>query len=180
MNRAVFLDRDGTVNIDKNYLYKIGDFEFELGAVEALAYLYNKGFKLIIISNQSGIARGYFSVEDVEKLHDHIRTEALKNGFEFAGIYYCPHYENGSVPEYSVRCECRKPGTALIEKAIREHDIDRSGSYMVGDKEADMVSGSKAGLTTILVGTGYGKETKMKFKGFDHYLENIADIKKII
>jgi len=180
MNKAVFLDRDGTVCVEKNYLFKIEDFEFENGAVEALRYLYKKGFKLIIISNQSGVARGYFTVGDVEKLHDHIKKEALKNGFEFAGIYYCPHYEKGSVPEFSVSCDCRKPKTALIEKAITDHDIDRSESYMIGDKEADMISGAKAGLTTVLVGSGYGKETKLNFSGYDHFIANVAEIKKII
>jgi D,D-heptose 1,7-bisphosphate phosphatase len=179
-NRAVFLDRDGTINVDKNYLYRIEDFEFEAGAAEALKHLFDKGYKLIIISNQSGVARGYFTVEDVERLHDHIKKEAVRSGFEFAGIYYCPHYTKGTVKEFSIECACRKPGTALIEQAIKEHKIDRSGSYMIGDKEADMIAGKKAGLTTILVGTGCGKETKKNYKDFDHYFDNIMEVKTII
>lgn len=179
-NRAVFLDRDGTVNVDKNYLYRVEDFQFETGVAGTLKYLYDKGFKLIIISNQSGVARGYFTVEDVEKLHDHIKKEAVRSGFEFSGIYYCPHYAKGAVKEFSIECECRKPGTALIEQAIKEHGIDISGSFMIGDKEADIIAGKKAGLTTILVGTGYGKETKKNFKDFDHYFENIMEVKTII
>lgn len=180
MHRAVFLDRDGTVNIDKDYLFAISDFEFEIGVPASLKYLYDKGFKLIIISNQSGIARGYFSVSDVEKLHEHIRKEAEKFGFSFAGIYYCPHYPKGSVPEFSIECDCRKPGNALIEKAITEHNIDRNESYMIGDKEADITAGLKSGLTTILVGTGYGKRTADTFKGYDFYIEYLSEIKKII
>ncbi|HQO09920.1 MAG TPA: HAD family hydrolase [Clostridiales bacterium] len=180
MHKAVFLDRDGTVNVDKNYLIRIEDFEFEAGVPAALKYLYDKGYKLIIISNQSGIARGYFSVNDVEKLHERIRNEAEKRGFSFAGIYYCPHYAEGSVPEYSIDCECRKPGTALIEKAMVEHDIDRNESYMIGDKKADITAGKNAGLTTILVGTGYGKQTAETFREYDFYIEYLSEIKKII
>ncbi len=178
--RAVFLDRDGTVNVDKDYLYRIEDFEFEKNVPETLKYLYDKGYKLIIISNQSGIARGYFTVEDVEKLHDHIEKEAEAEGFKITEFYYCPHLPEGKIKEFSVECGCRKPGTGLIDKAVDDHDIDTASSFMIGDKEADMVSGRKAGLTTILVGTGYGKETVNNFKDYDHYFEDISGVRSII
>jgi D,D-heptose 1,7-bisphosphate phosphatase len=177
---AVFLDRDGTVNVDKDYLYKSGDFEFEKDVVRTLKYLYDKGYSLIIISNQSGIARGYFSVSDVEKLHSFINSEAEKNGFKFKAIYYCPHYRDGKIPGYSIDCECRKPGTGMIEQAVSEHKIDLGRSYLVGDKESDILAGKKAGLKTILVGTGYGKKTAESFSGYDYYFETMAGIRTII
>ncbi|MBU4485510.1 MAG: HAD family hydrolase [Candidatus Delongbacteria bacterium] len=179
-NKAVFLDRDGTVNIDKDYLYKIDDFQFESGVTDTLKYLFDRGYKLIIISNQSGIARGYFSVDDVEILHKHIKKAALESGFEIAEIYYCPHFADGNVKKFAIECKCRKPGTELIERAINEHNIDRSQSYMIGDKESDIIAGKNAGLKTILVGTGYGKETAVIFKDYDYYFENISGIKAII
>jgi D-glycero-D-manno-heptose 1,7-bisphosphate phosphatase len=177
---AVFLDRDGTVNVDRDYLYRVEEFEFEKGVVETLKYLYDKGYKLIIVSNQSGIARGYFTVSDVEKLHAFIKAEAEKNGFCFAGIYYCPHYKEGIVPEFAIDCACRKPGTEMIKKAAIDHDIDLSRSYMAGDKEADIIAGKKSGLKTILVGTGYGKETAEKFSGYDYYFDSITGLKTLI
>jgi len=178
--RAVFLDRDGTVNVDKDYLYRIEDFEFEKNVPETLKYLYEKGYKLIVISNQSGIARGYFTVADVERLHDHISRTAEGLGFRIEGFYYCPHYKEGTVKEYAVDCGCRKPGTELIERAVKDHDIDISYSFFIGDKEADMLAGKKAGLTTILVGTGYGKETAENFRDYDHYFEDISGVRSVI
>lgn len=172
-NKAVFLDRDGTVNVDKNYMYKPEDFEFEKGVPETLKCLFAKNYKLIIITNQSGIAREYYTAEDVEKLHDHMGILAKENGFEFAGFYFCPH-----MPEDG--CDCRKPSTALIEKAACEHNIDLELSYMVGDKESDMIAGKNAGLTTVLVGSGYGKKTKENFDDYDHYFECITGLMSII
>jgi len=179
-NKAVFFDRDGTINIDKEYLYKIEDFEFETGVTDTLKYLYRKGFKLIIISNQSGVARGYFTVSDVEKLHDHIKKRAADFGFEITAIYYCPHYAKGIIKEYSIECGCRKPGTGLIEKAIKDHNIDVKKSFMIGDKESDILAGKNAGLKTVLVGTGYGKETLKTCRDYDYYFENISELKTII
>jgi D,D-heptose 1,7-bisphosphate phosphatase len=170
-NRAVFLDRDGTVNVEKDYLYRVEDFEFEKNVPQTLKYLYDKGYKLIIISNQSGIARGYFTEEDVEALHKFIASKSIGAGFEITGFYYCPHLEG---------CACRKPGTEMIERAVIEHDLDISQSFMIGDKEADIIAGKKAGLTTILVGTGYGRETEKKFKGYDHYFDDISGIRSVI
>lgn len=172
-SRAVFLDRDGTVNVDKDYMYKPEDFEFEKGVVETLRYLFLKNYKIIIITNQSGIARRYYTAEDVDRLHDHMRILAKENGFEFTGFYFCPHMPGEG-------CDCRKPGTALIEKAAREHSIDLELSYMVGDKESDMAAGRNAGLKTVLVGSGYGKQTKEDFQDYDHYFESITGLKSII
>ena len=138
-NKAVFLDRDGTINIDKDYIYKVSDFEFIPGAVEALKLLQDAGYLLIIITNQSGIARGYYTEEDYEKLNDWmIKTLAEQYGVFITASYFCPHHPEAVVPAYRINCSCRKPGTALFEQAIREHDIDLSSSYAIGDKLRDL------------------------------------------
>ncbi len=180
MNRAVFLDRDGTVNVEKNFLIRPEDFEFEQGVIRTLKYLFDKGFLLIIISNQSGIARGYFTEDDLKKLNDHINSEASRNGFRFAGFYHCPHHKDGVVDRYAVECGCRKPGTELIEKAAKDHNVDLSVSFMAGDKESDIEAGKKAGLTTVLVGTGFGKKTLDSYGGYDHFFLNLSGIINLI
>jgi len=179
-NKVIFLDRDGTVNVDTDYLYKIEDFQFEKNVPETLKYFFDKGYKLIVITNQSGIARGYYSEADVKKLHDYIQQEAKKYGFYFTDFYYCPHHKDGTVKKYAIDCECRKPKTLLLEKAVKGHYLTLSGSYLIGDKPADMKLGHKMGLATILVGTGYGKETIKTCKENDYYIQDFSELKKII
>ena len=109
-NKAVFLDRDGTINIDKGYLYRISDFEFLPGAVEALRNLQEAGYLLIIITNQSGIGRGYYTEEDFAVLTDYMKGELSKSGVNISGVYYCPHLPDAEVERYRKICTCRKPG----------------------------------------------------------------------
>ena len=130
MSKAVFLDRDGTINVDKNYLYKIEDFEFLPGAVEALQLLQSSGYLLIIITNQSGIARGYFTENDFLRLNDFMLNELERLGVHISKSYYCPHGPDS-------KCNCRKPKTGLFEQAAKEYDIDLSKSFAVGDKLRD-------------------------------------------
>lgn len=137
MNKAVFLDRDGTINVEKHYLYKIEDFEFLPGVMEALKDLQRKGYLLIIITNQSGIARGYYTEEEYVKL-DKWMVAALENeGIYITATYHCPHLPDAPAAKYRVECDCRKPKLGLFERAIREHDIDLSSSFAVGDKIRD-------------------------------------------
>lgn len=138
MNKAVFLDRDGTINVDKNYLYKVEDFEFLPGAIDALKYFKKKGFLLILITNQSGIARGYYTVDDMNALHEYMQQELKRNGADIDAIYYCPHLEDGIIPQYAAPCNCRKPATGLFLKAIEEFDIDVNNSIAIGDKRRDI------------------------------------------
>lgn len=179
-DKALFLDRDGTINVDTDYLHKIEDFQFEKNVPETLKYFFDKGYKLIVITNQSGIARGYYTEEDLKKLHDHIQKEAKEYGFYFTDFYYCPHHKDGTVEKYSIECECRKPKTFLLEKAAKGHYLTMLGSYFIGDKPADMELGRKMGLTTILVSTGYGEETSKTFKDYDHFIRDFSELKKII
>ena len=137
-NKAIFLDRDGTINVDKGYVYKIEDFEFIPGAIEALRMLQNKGYLLIVITNQSGIARGYYSESDFQKLNSYMVSELKKEGVVISDVLYCPHLPDAPIAAYRKDCDCRKPKLGLFEKAIQKWDIDLSKSYAVGDKERDL------------------------------------------
>jgi D-glycero-D-manno-heptose 1,7-bisphosphate phosphatase len=146
MNKAVLLDRDGVINHERgDYVYRMEDFEILSDVVPALKLLQEKGYLLIIISNQSGIAKGIYSVEDVEKLHKHLLTHLQKYGIEIKEIYYCPHH-----PEFG-SCICRKPDSLLVEKALARFQIDKSKSFFIGDKERDVLAGKKAGVEGILI-----------------------------
>lgn len=137
MRRAVFLDRDGTINAEKGYLYKIEDFEFLPGAIAGLKKLKDAGYQLIIITNQSGIARGYYTEAAYQKLNGWMLKELGKAGIFIDGIYFCPHHPKAVIEKYRMDCPCRKPKLGMFEKAIREHDIDVAKSYAVGDKIRD-------------------------------------------
>ena len=151
-NKAVFLDRDGTINIDKNYLYKQEDFEYIDGAVEGLRLLYDMGYLLVIITNQSGIARGYYSEEDYFKLDSWLKNDLLDKGVKIAGSYYCPHLPEGKVKAYAKDCDCRKPKTTLFWQATRELEIDMDKSFAIGDKTRDLSICNESGVKGILLG----------------------------
>ena len=137
MNKAIFLDRDGTINVEKNYLYKIEDFEFLPGVRDALRQLQRAGYLLIIITNQSGIGRGYYTEEDFQRLNDWMVTELKRQGVIISDVYYCPHLPDAQVPEYRRDCECRKPKLGMYRQAVIDHNIDLSRSYAIGDKIRD-------------------------------------------
>ncbi len=157
MKRAVFLDRDGTINIEKEYLYQIADFEFIPGAVEAIKILNQAGIIVVVVTNQSGVARGYYTEEDVEILHRHIAHELERSGAHVDAWLFCPHHPSGR-GSYALPCDCRKPLPGMLKDASRSHDIDLQNSTMIGDKRADIEAGLAAGCRTILVRTGYGSE----------------------
>ena len=108
-DKAVFFDRDGVLNVDVDYLYRIEDLQWVDGAREALAYLCELGYKIFVVTNQSGVARGYYTVEDMNKLHAHMAFELGKAGAKVEKFYYCPHHKEGKVAEYAIDCDCRKP-----------------------------------------------------------------------
>lgn len=137
MNKAVFLDRDGTINIEKHYLYKIEDFEFIPGVIEGLKLLQTTGFLLVVITNQSGIGRGYYQEEDFLKLNTWMKDELEQKGITISNVYYCPHLADAPIEKYRKVCYCRKPELGLYKQAIKELNIDVSKSYVIGDKIRD-------------------------------------------
>lgn len=153
---AVFIDRDGTINEQMGYINHIDRFVLLPGTAEAIRTLNKLDFLAIVISNQSGVARGYFPLDLVEKIHAHLRELLQKEGAVIDGIYFCPHHERGVVPEYSIACSCRKPRIGLIEKACKDFDIDMVRSYVVGDRCLDIDMAHRSNLKGILVRTGYG------------------------
>ena len=153
--RAVFLDRDGTLNVEKDYLYRIEDFEFIPGVPEALKRLQDAGFLLVVVTNQSGVARGYYTLEDVDILHHHMCEELERFGVKIDGIYVCPHHPTEGVAPYRQDCACRKGQPGMLLRAAEDLHIDLSRSFMVGDKASDVLAGISAGCTACLVESGY-------------------------
>ena len=154
MEKAVFLDRDGTINIDHGYVHEIDQFEFVEGSIEALLELKKMGYLLVLVTNQSGIARGYFSEDQFLQLTEWMDWSLADRGVDLDGIYYCPHLADG-IGEYRQDCDCRKPKAGMLLQAAKELDIDLNRSFMVGDKTEDMMAGKAAGIAhTVLVRTG--------------------------
>lgn len=143
-NKAVFIDRDGTINVDGPYLSDPDRFEMYPGVGEGVKRLQDAGFKIIVVTNQSGIARGYFTEDDLAAVHERMKKEFARFGVTLDAIYYCPHHPDEG-------CGCRKPEPGLLLKAIAEHDIDPAMSYVVGDKPLDVVAGRRIGAKTVLV-----------------------------
>lgn len=151
MNRAVFLDRDGTINVEKHYLYKIEDFELLSGVIDGLRLLQDAGYILIIITNQSGIGRGYFTEEDFIALNDWMIRELKKRGIEIAKVYYCPHHPKAKIKKYRKVCSCRKPAMGLYERATKEFHIDLGNSWSIGDKIRDCAICEKTDCRGVLI-----------------------------
>lgn len=153
--RAVFLDRDGVMNVDNGYVSQVDDFEFIEGVIEACKTLKEKGYLLVLITNQSGIARGYFSEEQFHTLTEWMDWSLADRGVDLDGIYYCPHHSEKGIGEYKVDCDCRKPKPGMLLSAIEELNIDVSRSILVGDKVSDIQAGLAAGVkSNYLVRTG--------------------------
>jgi len=156
-HRGVFLDRDGTINEEVGYVNHIERFNLLPRVGEAIRFLNQHDWKTVVVSNQSGVARGYFPESLVHQVHRKMRDLLEREGARLDGIYYCPHHPDIGVPPYRQRCRCRKPATGLIEEAVKELSLDCSRSYVVGDRGVDIEFGSRVGAKAILVLTGYGK-----------------------
>ncbi len=140
-NKALFLDRDGTLNIEKNYVFKIEDFEFTDGIIELIKSYQDNGFLIFIISNQSGIARGLYTENDYKILTEWMINQLETYGINIAKVYHCPHH-----PEITGECNCRKPRPGMIIKAINEFNINPLESVLIGDKKSDILAGENAGI----------------------------------
>ena len=146
LSKAVFLDRDGVINVDHGYVSQLANFEFIEGSISAMRKLYQAGYKIIIVTNQSGIARGYYSEKTFLDLMAGVEKILRKNGVKISGTYYCPHHPEASLPQWRIACKCRKPASGMLEKAINDHQIDPTQSFMVGDKMSDIEACLGAGL----------------------------------
>jgi histidinol-phosphate phosphatase family protein len=144
-NRAVFLDRDGTIARDVHYCRRVEDFELLPGVPEAMKLLNASGFKVVVITNQSGIARGYFTEETLERIHRKMEAELAEHGAHVDAIYYCPHHPDDN-------CDCRKPRPKMVLQAAQDINIDLSQSFVIGDLKMDIELGKAVGAKTILVG----------------------------
>lgn len=153
--KAVFLDRDGVINHDNGYLFRIEDIQWVEGAQEAVAYLTKKGYDIFVVTNQSGIARGFYGREDVHRLHEYMNSEFAKTGGKITKFYYCPHHPTkGIVPEFSSECVCRKPKPGMLLQAISEYAIDCEQSFLIGDKDTDLEAAQAAGVRAYLFTEG--------------------------
>jgi len=161
LSPAVFVDRDGTINEEVVYLESAEKLRLLDGVDRGMRSLKEAGYKLIIVTNQAGVARGFFGEEMVREIHGEIRRRLLRAGVEIDGIYYCPHH-----PDFdSHACDCRKPKTGMLLQAATDHGIDLRKSYMIGDKLIDIQTGQNAGCKNILVLTGYGRDTLDELDG---------------
>ena len=151
MGRAVFLDRDGTIIEDVGYLNECSQIKFLPKVSEAIRLLNRNGFKVIVTTNQSGVARGYFAEETVTEINRYMQESLANQGALIDKIYYCPHHIEGTIKEYSKECHCRKPNPGMIEEAARVFGIDLKGSFVIGDKISDIEAGHRAGCKTVLL-----------------------------
>lgn len=151
--RAVFLDRDGTLIEETGYLSTVEDLRLLPGAAAALRRLKEAGFLLIVVTNQSAVARGWLSEEQVQQIHRELNDRLDEAGARIDAFYYCPHLPDGTVARYAFACDCRKPAPGMLQRAAAEWGIDTAASYMVGDSERDVEAGHRAGCCGIFIGS---------------------------
>ena len=160
MLRAVFLDRDGTLNVEKGYISDVDAIELYPGAAAAVRRLNDAGIPAILVTNQTGAARGYYTIEHVHALNRRVSELLMQEaGARLDAVYFCPHYKDGIIPEFTKNCDCRKPAPGMILQAAQDFpDIDLATSFVVGDKATDITFARNAGCRGILVRTGYGEQ----------------------
>lgn len=179
--RAVFLDKDGTLIDDVPYNADPAKMRLSPGAAEGIRSLAEAGFRLFVVSNQSGVARGHFAEQDLSAVEDRLRTLMTEAGAKLDGFYYCPHYPDGSVTEYSFVCDCRKPEPGMIVNAAREHAIDVAQSWLVGDILDDVEAGRRAGCRTILIDNGHETEWRTTSERTpDHVAADLIEAAEVI
>jgi D-glycero-D-manno-heptose 1,7-bisphosphate phosphatase len=168
--RAAFLDRDGTIVEDKGYITVPDMLSVLPGAAAGIAALREAGWKVFVVTNQAGVAKGLITEDELGVINLQLLALLSAEGASVDGIYWCPHHPEGTVPEYAVECGCRKPRAGLLELAAREHDLELSRCVMIGDALRDIQAGKAAGAATVLVLTGHGAATA----GLDHGADFVA------
>jgi UDP-N-acetylmuramoyl-tripeptide--D-alanyl-D-alanine ligase len=171
-NKAIFMDRDGVINEEVSYLSNPDDFKFIAGSIKAMKILKSLGYLLIVITNQAGIARGYFTEDRLQQIHQKMNQVLEDDNVTLDDIYYCPHH-----PDFTGPCKCRKPQPKMILDAAKKHDIILNQSYMVGDTLKDIETGYNAKCKTVLLMTGYGRDEVKKINKIKPNLicENLLD-----
>jgi D-glycero-D-manno-heptose 1,7-bisphosphate phosphatase len=178
-NRAVFLDRDGTINRDVGYPNSTNMMEIFPYSFAAVRKINEAGFLAVIVTNQSGIGRGFIEEKNLHHIHRQLRIAFAAKKATFHGIYYCPHHEQSEMPEYRKACSCRKPNPGMAQQAVRDLNIDTAKSYMIGDKVEDILFGLNIQAVPILLLTGFGQNSlpKLLEKGIEpaHVAETLLD-----
>lgn len=170
--KAFFLDRDGIINIDVKYLYKIRELKFVEGIFDLCRYIQSKGYLIVVVTNQAGISRGYYTEQDMEELHDYIKNQFNENGIKIDKFYHCPHH-----PDFSGECDCRKPNIGMIKKAEEELEIELNESYLLGDKMSDAYTGKNAKLKSSYLLQGNYELKKNEFEIFRDLREFLKYLK---
>ena len=148
---AAFLDRDGVINVDSGFPHRPEQLVFTATAVEAIRLLNRSGYLAIVVTNQSGVARGLFEIRDVERFHDHMQAELARHDAHIDAYYYCAFHPNGAVPEFASDHEDRKPNPGMVLRAMAEWDVRRDGSFLIGDRQSDVEAAERAGIPGVLV-----------------------------
>lgn len=170
--KAVLLDRDGTINQDLGHVFRIEDFVLLPGVLDALKLLTENHIDIFIITNQSGIAKGYYTLKDYEKITAHMLSIFSSKGIAVKEVLFCPHHVEGVVPEFTQKCQCRKPETGMLKKIIDKQGYKPQDLVLIGDKNSDILAGKSLGLKTYLVETGYGMIEK-KSTPADYVLKDL-------
>ena len=162
MNKAVFFDRDNTLIIDKNYMHKVSDLKFYPDTFSALKTVQDKGYKLFIVTNQSGIARGLFGIDDLHFFMDHLLKTLAKNNINISDYFFCPHHTEGTIKAYTKKCSCRKPEPGMLHDAQKKYNLDLCQSILIGDKETDILAGKNAGVPSNILITNSTLSSRSK------------------
>jgi len=153
---AAFLDRDGVINVDHGYVFEPTRLEFTPTAIEGVRLLNDAGYPVLVVTNQSGVARGMYGVAEVEAFHAHLNAALMQAGARVDAFYYCPYHPEGTVADYAIEHEDRKPGPGMIRRAMREWDVRAEGSFLIGDKPSDLEAAAVAGIAGYLIESNVG------------------------
>lgn len=171
----MFLDRDGVLTEENGYIQSVENLKLFPYTAECIRQIHRKGYYAIVITNQSGVARGLFTEEELQEMNDYLRKQTNVDA-----IFYCPHHPEGKIEKYRVKCGCRKPLPGMLETAYREYHIDMQNSYMVGDRASDIIAGQNAGVKTILLESGYGTAGLESAVTPDYIMKDLRDVLAVL
>lgn len=178
--KAVFLDRDGTINIEVDLLRRLDQLRILPGAARAIKRLNRLGFLVVVITNQAVVARGWMTEKEVDEVHAVLIQRLNKRGAKIDAVYSCPHHPNANLKKYRILCKCRKPNIGMIMRAVKRFNIDRKKSFMIGDATRDILAGKRAKLKTILVRTGHAGLDGNYVVHADYEAKNLGEAVNII